>query len=487
MINRFLDKTWKFFASLRPAAFIFTALVISTLIGSFVIQRANSEEGQIERAYSPETVKVFEAFGFFDLFHSPWFVFLVFLLGVNVICASIEMWPRHRKLMGKIEPELSKEAMRNQKFFAEIKAVAGESAQTFRERVLKIFGAMFGRFSLIEREGKTLLHANKMRWAYLGVYVVHAALITIMIGGIWGSVDGFEGQMSLREGQTLSKVYMKNAVHRNKMLDFAIHCRDIRMTTYDNGSPKGYFSDLEVMQDGVAVDRKTISVNDPLVYGGIRFYQASYGKQKTNERKFYAFKMVDRASKKESALKIYDDEASFPIPGTNKIISITNYNENPIMPGEPGQGGIALGQTARFSLSDGKTTEFVTTFKDYPEIDEKLRPDAKETFVFLGRDEEFELAEVTGLQVSRDPGAPVVFFGCGLLVLGIFWTFFTSHQKLWVVIDGDGALIAGRTYRAPLSFKTRFEKLIGTLTQGNPPEQVISGFAPAGEIARQGG
>ncbi len=42
------------------------------------------------------------------------------------------------------------------------------------------------------------------------------------------------------------------------------------------GMVKDYFSDLEVVQDGRVVERKTIEVNHPLYYGGYFFYQDSY-------------------------------------------------------------------------------------------------------------------------------------------------------------------------------------------------------------------
>lgn len=467
MLDKILDKVWKFFSSLKPAAFIFTALVLSTLLGSFIIQRNNAEEGQIERAYSPETVKIFEFFGFFDLFHSPWFVFLVFLLAVNVICASIEMAPRHIKLYKKIEPELSPDAMRNQRVHAEFDLPAGENAASFVRRLSEALKRRFAAPLTFEKDGKTFWHVNKMRWAYFGVYVVHLGLIVIMAGGIWGSVDGFEGQMALKEGESSDKVYVKNAVKRNKLLDFTVVCHDIRMDTYDNGSPKGYFSDLEVLnKDGKSVLRKTIKVNDPLVYGGIRFYQANYGKEKTNEQSFYALKMIDRASKKETMLRVPEDGSAFQIPGTNAAIEVTHYNENPVMPADDGQ-AVALGQTVRFIYDDGKKAEPVTAFKDYPELDEKLRPDAKASFLFVGLDEDFDLKEVTGLQVSRDPGAPVVFLGCGILMIGVFWTFFTSHQKIWAFLDGEKILIAGRTYRSQLGFQTKFDEMAGELKAGS--------------------
>lgn len=458
-----LDKLWKFFASLRPLAFIFTSLVISILIGSFVIQRFNANEGQIERAYSPETIKVFEFFGFFDLFHSPWFVFLIFLLGVNVICASIEMWPRHVRLSKTIDPDLSETAMRNQAVMEEFTLSTAPIKGHFTAHLKKHFKAP----QVFEKNGKLRFFVNKMRFGYFGVYVVHAGLIIIMIGGIIGSIDGYEGQMALMEGESSNKILMRKTAgpRRNKILDFSIKCHGISIETYENGSTKDYFSDLEVFdKNGRSVGKHRLQVNEPLSYGGVSFYQANYGKQKVNEEKFYNLKMIDRKTKKVTDLKISEDEDKFQIPGTDKIIAITNYHENPQMPTETGVE--ELGETIRFELHEGGKSEFVTIFKDYPEVDGELRPESNTLFAFMGMTEEFELKEVTGLQASRDPGAPTVFFGCAVLMIGIVWAFFTSHQKIWIVVDGAHVLAAGRTYRHPVSFKAKFELLVAELKRG---------------------
>lgn len=460
----FLDRLWKFFSSLRPAAFIFSALVVSILVGSFIIQRFNAQEGQIERAYSADTIKIFNFFGFFDLFHSPWFVALIFLLGVNVICASVEMWPRHVRLAKTVDPLLSEEAMKNQPCYQEF-TVNGADA---KERVRDALARTFKMPQEIESQGKLRFFVNKMRFGYFGVYVVHAALITIMIGGIVGSVNGFEGQMALMEGETSNKVFIKNQAAK-KLLDFSVKCHDIRIETYENGSTKDYYSDLEVFDNrGRSVLRQTIQVNDPLIYGGIRFYQANYGKQKVGEQKFYNVAMVDRVTGTHTKFKIPEDSDTFKIPGTTKSVHVTNYSENPQMPLE--NGGVQdLGETLRFTLSDGATQDAVTIFKDFPELDATLRPKAKNIFVFKGIADEFELKEVTGLQVSHDPGAPVVFSGCAILVIGIMWAFFTSHRKIWVVMDGAQVKIAGRAYRNQLTFKNRFALMVAELekqTQG---------------------
>ena len=54
-------------------------------------------------------------------------------------------------------------------------------------------------------------------------------------------------------------------------------CYSAGQENYADGSPKKWWSKLAVVENGKEVQTKEIVVNDPLVYRGLRFYQASYG------------------------------------------------------------------------------------------------------------------------------------------------------------------------------------------------------------------
>jgi cytochrome c biogenesis protein len=69
---------------------------------------------------------------------------------------------------------------------------------------------------------------------------------------------------------------MKNGATRT--IPFSIRCDGTGEETYADGTPKKWWSKLAVVDNGREVSRKEIVVNDPLVYNGVRFYQASYGR-----------------------------------------------------------------------------------------------------------------------------------------------------------------------------------------------------------------
>ena len=63
----------------------------------------------------------------------------------------------------------------------------------------------------------------------------------------------------------------------------------------------------------------------------------------------------------------------------------------------------------------------------------------------------------TGLQANRDPGVPIVWAGCFLMVSGLFVTFFMSHKRLWVRVIAKGEKVkievAGTTNKNPVGLQ----------------------------------
>ena len=80
----------------------------------------------------------------------------------------------------------------------------------------------------------------------------------------------------LSPGTASNQIEMKNGSLRT--IPFSIRCDGTGEETYADGTPKRWWSKLAVVDGGREMSRKEIVVNDPLVYQGVRFYQASYGR-----------------------------------------------------------------------------------------------------------------------------------------------------------------------------------------------------------------
>ncbi len=82
----------------------------------------------------------------------------------------------------------------------------------------------------------------------------------------------------------------------------------------------------------------------------------------------------------------------------------------------------------------------------------------------------FDEVKASVLQVTRSPGKNIVYFGCLLLVLGVFSMFYIRERRLWIWIrpEADGgshALMAVSSQRKTLDFEKEFEVLKRQLLQ----------------------
>ncbi|RBA24837.1 cytochrome c biogenesis protein ResB [Herminiimonas fonticola] len=82
----------------------------------------------------------------------------------------------------------------------------------------------------------------------------------------------------------------------------------------------------------------------------------------------------------------------------------------------------------------------------------------------------FDEVKASVLQVTRSPGKNIVYFGCLLLVLGVFSMFYIRERRLWIWIksEGDGsshALMAVSSQRKTLDFEKEFAVLKQQLLQ----------------------
>lgn len=82
----------------------------------------------------------------------------------------------------------------------------------------------------------------------------------------------------------------------------------------------------------------------------------------------------------------------------------------------------------------------------------------------------FDEIKASVLQITRSPGKKIVYFGCVLLVLGVFSMFYIRERRLWIWIksEEDGtsrAIMAMSSQRKTLDFEKEFEALKQQLLQ----------------------
>jgi cytochrome c biogenesis protein len=85
---------------------------------------------------------------------------------------------------------------------------------------------------------------------------------------------------------------------------------------------------------------------------------------------------------------------------------------------------------------------------------------------------DFEHRQASGLQITRSPGKNIVYFGCLILIIGIFMMFYVAHQRLWIIMkptdSGTQLLFGGAGNRNQRDFAQQFKKLVNLFDRHLP-------------------
>jgi cytochrome c biogenesis protein len=245
---------------------------------------------------------------------------------------------------------------------------------------------------------------TKSGYARLGTYLTHFSVLLILVGGLIGALWGFKGYMEITEGETVERMVLNNPQHRTRSLGFQIRCESFRVAFYPDGAPREYVSTLTLLDGGEVVrDHVPLRVNHPISYRGLTLYQASYG---------HVVRATLGVSQKGGTVAPHTVQLTLgevkPIPGTQVQIGMMQYEEKVHDLGE----GILL-----VLFTPGSQPEGFWLFKRRTAT-EGLRV---RDFTFIFKD--LEKRYYTGIQVNHDPGVPIVWVGCSLLVIGMVGRF----------------------------------------------------------------
>lgn len=435
------------FASIKLAMFLFLVLAITSTIGT-VIQQGEQPEVYIKE-YGEEAYRWLLRLGFTDLYHTWWFTSLLGLLCMNSLTCFYKRFPAIWRSMQQDKVNVALPFIQGLKQTAEI-PLAGPKERVAEGMVHLL--AERGYRVLVKNDPQAVtLYATKGIMGRVGAHVAHLSATVIVLGGLVGSLWGYRDFGVGLEGQTY---------HIPKG-NFELRVDKFWMDYYDNGAVKSYNSTLTVIDQGVPVNTKTITVNDPLVYKGIWFYQSSYGdawdrvdmaritiKDKQTEA---VLRTVDLEWGKEMTvdtlgltLRMTDFVADFGFNSAEqKVYSKTVEHQNPAI---------------RLAITDGKDVQANPwIFLNYPDlIDLK---DSRYGFELAG----YQPKKYTGLQITKDPGVTIVWVGSTMIVVGITLSSFIYHRRLWAkVIPHDAGAtvhIGGNSHKSQIDFQKEFRKL----------------------------
>jgi cytochrome c biogenesis protein len=125
------------------------------------------------------------------------------------------------------------------------------------------------------------LYAQKGIAGRIGPIVVHASMLIILAGAIWGSLSGFFAQELVPSGRVFQ---IRNIFDAGPFAEaqipnnWAVKVNRFWIDYTAEGVIDQFYSDLSVINPaGDELKRKTIHVNEPLRYNGVTLYQADWG------------------------------------------------------------------------------------------------------------------------------------------------------------------------------------------------------------------
>ena len=373
--------------------------------------------------------------GLFDVFASVWFVAVTVLLAASIVACTTHRLPLLWRNAVHPKTGTTDAFFRHARYSEERRlAVAPEEALEVLSEELRS-----RRFRLLD--AKTGLYADRFRWGPFGTAIAHAAFVIILFGMLLSSVTGFESVMLVTVGDRAPVGHGT---------DLELEVRGFEDTYHPDGRPVDYVSDVVLYEGGQEVASESeLRVNTPLRYSGLKFHQTTFGVS------------ADVTITSPGGEIVHD--GGVPMQGSTQDgtevlgwVSIPGEDVE-IVVAAPASGQVSVNMRpgeAAFVLYDTSTQ----TARNSVVVGQGSSADLNGYTVAFNRETKY-----TGLTVVRDHGAPWVWAGSIMIVLGMTMTFGFKHRRIWARASAteDGALLQiASSDRQDFIFETWFHEFV---------------------------
>jgi cytochrome c biogenesis protein len=444
-----------FFISAWLTIVLLAAIAFGALLGTIIPQQEAAEA--FSTRLHPALLAVFQAFQLFNVYHSAWFILLLVLLAVNLIACSVDRFPAAwRQFRGGAAPD---GAERLADLPPELIVAAERPAAEEVSRLEALLRKRCGWVQKVETPQGFVLAGGKGAFSRFGVFFVHLGVFLLIAGGLAGAIFGVRGYVEIAEGETSNTLAFRGGKPAQS-LPFSIRCDRFTVEYYENGAPKVFRSDLTFIQDGKVVRHGALLVNHPIAFGGLRFYQSSYGVLPGGRLALSYVRGNGKANERDVAVG-----DTFDLPGAEGEVEVLRA-ENDLM---------RMGPAVKLSVTSTRGNVQFWVFQNIERIKE-ANPGILEQvplmnaglfapyfFSMQKKGERF----YTVLQAARDPGVPLVAGGAVLLIVGLMITFFFSHRRFRIVLEeekGESRIgLAGSSNRDPVGLEKELNQLLAEI------------------------
>jgi cytochrome c biogenesis protein len=470
----FLNKVLDLLSSVRLGVMLLVIMVVLAMIGMLIVQQNVDGFDRFYGALTPAEKLVYAALGFFDIYHTWYFNFLLLILSLNIVLASIDRFPTAWSYLAQPKIEATKAYLLKQKNHQQLKLMGDQL--TIVPAIAKTFEKFgFKLHSTAQKDGRVIIFGQKNVWNRLGAYVVHVALLLLFLGHFVALQTGYDADVRLMPGTTTNQIQLirYNLDQQGRApvnLPFSLYCTDIEQKLVDkNGSIEvsntlDWFTRMQIDDPAYGKRDVSISLNQPYTYRGFRFFQASAITVGS------ARKMTLRLSPEnggEPITAVLPRNGSVVLPDNTKIEYQNFFADFAIVGGKPDTRSADYNNPAvqlKITSPAGDVKNAYAFAADLP----ASAPVGAPIFGFKYKLADFEKSPMAHvLSIKYDPfyGSTIAWYwGGGLLMLALCGVFFFAHQRIWAIVEQDGKVtIGGHTNRNEFGFEDKFKKIVSSI------------------------
>jgi cytochrome c biogenesis protein len=367
----------------------------------------------------PAMVDLFERLGFFRVFSAPWFLLLLTVLVVAIVCCTLDRTPRlwRASRMVRVEqpeaffdPRLADRAAIDHAGLS-----PAEVASAMRSRGFRV------RRATSPDSAVSWVYGDRNQYVKLATLLTHLGLILFLLGGASTVAFGFETVVFVGEGGTAPVQPVGTPGNLLvKVIDFEAPRRA-------DGSFEDFRTDLAVYRDGQQVARKTIRVNDPLEVDGFVFHQNTFGPSADLEILDPEGGLVWTGPVILAGELLGLPQGFLTVPGAGIGLLLVLHEVD-------GTDLLALQGLGPPDASGASSTLFLVDVGLGATTDPAVTGGYTITWSRAGA--------WTGMVIRKDPGQNLIWLAFASLISGLVLTFYFPRRRAWARLDGDRLSLA---------------------------------------------
>jgi cytochrome c biogenesis protein len=417
------QKSFNFFNNFYFGVGILGLIAFSSSFGSFIEQdepiNFYEENYPVERPiYGFINYKILLNLGLDHVYTTWWFLSLLLILAISLISCSIT---RQFPLLNNSKEYFfrkQKTSFSNLPFSIRLK-------NFFYLKELIIIKLQKLNFYIYQKDN--LIYGYKGLIGRISPILVHISLLVILGGSTVGAFKNFKAQEVLPKGEIF---HIQNPIKIGWLTPLPSITTRINdfWVEYKNNKIHQFYSNLSILDDyGNELKNETISVNNPLRYKQVDFYQSDWN-------------LIG------IRVRVLENNQNYEFP----VFPLQKSSKSWIT-------WIKEGSINRTLIFD----QLQNTFLMYDENGKflglkNIGEEIENQFIVS------DLLPSTGLLIKYDPSIQIIYFGFGLLMITSLLSYL-PYTQFWVFEDSKTIWVGSLTNRGKIQLEIEFENLIREL------------------------